>query len=108
MTRGEKLRPRAARPAETVADETQKNVEDSSRIGAEGHGAAQCDLTSERSRGRKKRFLPCLGDFDGEVPCGWRARFVAAELAGDLIHRAIEGAPVSGIRADVQPDFLRT
>jgi hypothetical protein len=94
-------------PAEAVANEREEDVEDAAGVGAEGHGAAQSDLSGARSCGREEGVFPRFGDLNGEVPGVGRAGFVAAEFAGGLIHGAIEGVAIDGGGAGVEPDCGR-
>ena len=90
--------------AEAVADEVEEDVEDSAGVGAKGHRAAQGDPAGARNGGGEEGLFPGFGDLDGEVPGVGCAGFVAAELAGGLVHGAIEGVAVDGGGAGVEPD----
>ena len=93
--------------AEAVADEREEDVEDSAGVGAEGHGAAESDLASARSRGGEEGFFPGFGDLDGEVPRVGCAGFIAAEFARGLVHGAVERVAIDGCGAGVEPDGRR-
>lgn len=101
---GDELIAGADGAAKAVADETQEDVKDAAGIGAEGHGAAQGDLSSAGRGRREEGFLPGFGDLDGEVPGIRRARFVAAEFASGLVHGAVERVAIDGGGAGVEPD----
>ena len=101
---GDELSAGAVGAAEAVANEVEEDIEDSAAIGAEGHGTAQGDLAGVGSGRGEEGGLPGFGDVDGEVPGVGRAGLVAAELAGGLVHGAVERVAIDGGGAGVEPD----
>src|SRR5579875_3837098 len=93
--------------AETPADQTQKGIEGSAGIGTHDHASAHGDAAGLREFRSEQRGSPGLGDFDAETPAAGRIGLVATDLAGDIVHRAIEAVPVDSCRTRVEPEPWR-
>src|SRR6476660_5081711 len=86
----------ARRAAETASDESEHNIENAARVGAQRDRRAHQYFSRIRRVGFVCGFLPGLGDVNAESPRGGSVRLTSPDDASYVVIRFIESVSIDG------------